>query len=55
MAQLVVMSMMRMGLFGGSILAAGGSLMGHLLFGVVPGLAYGATAVVHETPQFARS
>ena len=55
MAQLVVMPMMGMGLFGGSMLAAGGSLMGHLLFGVVLGLAYGATGVVHETPQFARS
>jgi hypothetical protein len=44
MAQLVVMPMMGMGLFSGSALAAGGSLMGHLVYGAVVGLLYG-TAV----------
>jgi len=41
MAQLVVMPLMGMGLFSGSMLAAGGSLMGHLVFGVVVGQIYG--------------
>jgi len=43
MAQLVVMPMMGMGLFSGSVLAAGGSLMGHLLYGAVLGLVYGTS------------
>ncbi len=41
MAQLVVMPMMGMGLFSGSMLAAGGSLMGHLVYGAVAGQVYG--------------
>ena len=40
-AQLVVMPMMGMGLFSGSILAASGSLMGHLVYGAVVGSVYG--------------
>ncbi|NOY28031.1 MAG: DUF2938 domain-containing protein [Oligoflexia bacterium] len=40
MAQLVMMPMMGMGLFSGSALMAGGSLMGHLVFGSVLGLVY---------------
>ncbi len=40
-AQLVVMPMMGMGLFSGSMLAAGGSLMGHLVYGAVAGQVYG--------------
>jgi len=40
MAQVVVMPMMGAGLFSGSALVAGGSLMGHLVFGAVLGLAY---------------
>jgi uncharacterized membrane protein YagU involved in acid resistance len=41
MAQLVVMPMMGMGLFSGSMIAAGGSLMGHIAYGIVLGLVYG--------------
>ncbi len=41
MAQLVVMPMMGMGLFSGSMLAAGGSLMGHVVYGAVAGQIYG--------------
>ena len=41
MAQLVVMPVLGMGPFSGSMLVAGGSLMGHLVYGVVTGLVYG--------------
>lgn len=41
MAQLVVMPMMGMGLFSGSMIAAGGSLMGHLVYGAVLGAVVG--------------
>lgn len=41
MAQLVVMPMMGMGVFSGSLVAAFGSLMGHLVYGAVVGLVYG--------------
>ena len=44
MAQIVVMPMMGMGLFSGSMLAAGGSLMGHIVYGIVLGLVYGSSA-----------
>jgi uncharacterized membrane protein YagU involved in acid resistance len=44
MAQVVVMPMMGMGLFSGSILAAGGSLMGHIVYGTVLGLVHGSSA-----------
>lgn len=37
MAQLMVMPMMGMGLFSGSVALAGGSLVGHLMYGVVLG------------------
>lgn len=45
-AQTMVMPMMGAGFFSGSALAAGGSLMGHLLFGAVMGGVYarGASA-----------
>lgn len=43
MAQLVVMPMMGAGFFSRSIIAAGGSLMGHLLYGAVLGAVYGAS------------
>jgi len=41
MAQVVVMPMMGMGLFSGSMVAAGGSLMGHLVYGALLGAVYG--------------
>jgi uncharacterized membrane protein YagU involved in acid resistance len=41
MAQLVVMPMMGAGLFGGSAAGAIGSLMGHILYGMVLGAIYG--------------
>lgn len=41
MAQLVVMPMMGMGLFSGSTAAAGGSLLGHLVYGAVLGAVIG--------------
>ena len=40
MAQMIVMPMMGMGVFSGSALMAGGSLMGHLLYGAVMGGVY---------------
>jgi uncharacterized membrane protein YagU involved in acid resistance len=42
MAQIVVMPMMGMGLFSGSMVLAGGSLIGHLVYGVVVGGVTGA-------------
>lgn len=47
MAQIVVMPMMGAGLFSGSVLAAGGSLMGHLVYGAVLGSVY----QVHSVTQ----
>jgi hypothetical protein len=44
MAQVVVMPMMGMGLFSGSATLAGGSLIGHLAYGVVLGGVTGAAA-----------
>lgn len=41
LAQVVVMPMMGMGLFSGSMLAAGGSLLGHLIYGATVGAIYG--------------
>lgn len=55
MAQVVVMPMMGLGLFSGSMLAAGGSLMGHLLFGAVTGLVYGASATGAPAPRHAHA
>jgi uncharacterized membrane protein YagU involved in acid resistance len=40
LAQLVVMPMMGAGLFSGSMVAAAGSLMGHLVYGAVVGAVY---------------
>lgn len=55
MAQLVVMPMIGMGLFSGSMLMAGGSLVGHLAYGIVLGLTYGAPAGIALTPHQARA
>jgi hypothetical protein len=44
MAQIVVMPMMGMGLFSGSMLLAGGSLIGHLVYGAIIGGVVGAHA-----------
>lgn len=41
LAQLAVMPMMGMGLFSGSMMMAGGSLIGHLVYGAVIGVVYG--------------
>ena len=41
LAQLAVMPMMGMGLFSGSMVLAGGSLLGHLVYGAVVGAVYG--------------
>lgn len=43
MAQVIVMPMMGMPLFSGSVAMAGGSLIGHLVYGAVLGLIYGET------------
>jgi uncharacterized membrane protein YagU involved in acid resistance len=45
MAQLVVMPMMGMPVFSGSIAMAMGSLVGHLVYGAIVGSVYGAVAV----------
>lgn len=41
MAQLVVMPMMGMGLFSGSLAMAAGSMLGHVVYGAVLGAVYG--------------
>ena len=41
MAQMVVMPMMGAGFFSGSIVIAAGSLMGHVIYGLVLGAVYG--------------
>ena len=43
LAQVVVMPMMGAGFFSGSLVAATGSLMGHLVYGAVVGTVYGQT------------
>lgn len=48
MSQVVVMPMMGSGFFSGSMLAAAGSLMGHLIFGGVLGATYGAGKHSHQ-------
>jgi uncharacterized membrane protein YagU involved in acid resistance len=48
MAQLVVMPMMGMPLFSGSMAMAGGSLIGHLMYGAVLGAVAG-DGTVHQT------
>ncbi len=45
MAQVVVMPMMGMGLFSGSMTMAGGSLIGHLVYGAVLGAVAGGVEV----------
>lgn len=40
LAQVVVMPMMGAGFFSGSLMAATGSLMGHLVYGAVVGTVY---------------
>jgi uncharacterized membrane protein YagU involved in acid resistance len=45
LAQLVVMPMMGMGLFSSSAVMAGGSLIGHLVYGAVLGTVIGASDV----------
>lgn len=50
-AQLVVMPMMGAGVFSGSIMAAMGSLVGHLVYGAVVGGIYGTAEVgEHAAP-----
>lgn len=44
MAQVVMMPMMGMGFFSGSMALAGGSLIGHLMYGAVVGAIYGDPA-----------
>ena len=41
LAQIVMMPMMGMGLFSGSMVMAGGGLIGHLVYGAVVGAIYG--------------
>ena len=48
-AQAVIMPMMGMGMFSGSMMLAGGSLIGHLLYGAVVGLVYGASGQMSGT------
>lgn len=50
-AQLVVMPMMGAGLFSGSAMVAGASLMGHLVYGAVLGLAYGESTASEHLPR----
>ncbi len=50
-AQLVVMPMMGMGLFSGSILMAAGSLMGHIAYGFVLGQVYGTCVSCVQIPE----
>ncbi|MEX2180880.1 MAG: DUF6789 family protein [Gemmatimonadaceae bacterium] len=44
LAQVAVMPMMGMGFFSGSMMMAGGSLVGHLVYGAVVGAIYGLPA-----------
>ena len=55
MAQLVVMPMMGIGFFSGSVLAAGGSLMGHLVYGAVTGQIYGVPGQYHAITRHAHA
>ncbi len=50
-AQLVMMPMMGMGLFSGSMLMAGGSLLGHLIYGIVLGQLYGVCGECVQVPE----
>lgn len=49
MAQVIVIPMMGMPLFSGSMAMAGGSLIGHLMYGTVLGGVVGEAAVVQPT------
>lgn len=51
LAQLVVMPMMGMGMFSGSALVAGESLLGHLLYGATLGAIYGAPLSSGQTAR----
>ncbi len=55
MAQAVMMPMMGMGFFSGSMLAAGGSLMGHVIYGLILGSIYGSAASSRFVPVGARA
>lgn len=48
LAQLAVMPMMGMPLFSGSMMMAGGSLFGHLIYGSVVGAVYGAPSAARR-------
>jgi uncharacterized membrane protein YagU involved in acid resistance len=50
MAQLLVMPMMRMPLFSGSVAMAMGSLVGHLVYGGFVGAVYGEASEVRVAP-----
>ena len=50
LAQVVVMPMMGAGFFSGSLMAATGSLMGHLVYGAVVGTVYGQSRL--RRPEF---
>lgn len=52
-AQIMVMPMMGMGVFSGSLLAAAGSLMGHLVYGAVVGVVYGLPEAEPAHARFA--
>jgi uncharacterized membrane protein YagU involved in acid resistance len=54
-AQVAVMPMMGMAFFSGSMLAAGGSLMGHLVYGAVVGQVYGLTDESAPAPRHAHA
>ena len=51
MAQLLVMPMMGMPVFSGSLPMAIGSLIGHLVYGAVVGAVYGAGAETSRSPH----
>ncbi len=55
MAQIVVMPMMGMGLFSGSMLMAGGSLLGHLVYGIVLGQLYSVCGECVQVPEQLRA
>lgn len=46
--QVAVMPMTGMGFFSGSMMMAGGSLLGHLIYGAVLGAVYGTPAPAHR-------
>jgi uncharacterized membrane protein YagU involved in acid resistance len=54
MAMLIAMPMMGMPLFGGAAVTAIGSLLGHLVYGMVLGSVYGLSAIVAPHPVSAR-